>query len=406
MRATLLDDEPRHLGDLVDAAALEELCASVERLFGVPLRVVGVGDDEPVTASPSPEVTLDVSDVEHDGRVIARVVLGPYVADGGQEIDAEAPWVRAKPTAIARIAEHVRSTLGLLLASGYKVFLTSRLHLASVREAGRDLSAKAAELDEALSRLDELERLKASFLATVSHELRTPLTSIIGYSEMLAEGIGGTLTDEQQDFVQTVRSKSLQLLDLIVKLLDLSKLEGGAATPLFAEVPLADVAAEVMTSLAASASKKGVSLDLEREAESPVVMADRERLRQIVRHLVENAIKFTEPGGDVRVSVRVVTDANADEVGHAILAPVRRAAELRVCDTGRGVPEPERTRIFDPFYQVDQSSTREHGGAGLGLAIVRRLVEAHAGAVRVEPNDPRGAVFVVQLPLARGRAAH
>ena len=253
-----------------------------------------------------------------------------------------------------------------------------------------------------MTRLSELERLKTNFLATISHELRTPLTSIIGYSEMLAEGIGGSLTEEQREFVDTVRQKSVQLLELILRLLDLSKLESGAAAITYDDVVVADLVSEMIDASAPSAAKRSIRVIAEPEPERLAVIGDRERLRQIARHLIDNAIKFCEAGGEVRVSVQPAARSSPDDVGASLLLPVRDVVELRVADTGSGIPETDRQRIFDPFFQLDQSPTRRHGGAGVGLAIVRRLVEAHGGTVHVEANAPRGSVFVVGLPRANG----
>ena len=142
----------------------------------------------------------------------------------------------------------------------------------------------------------------------------------------------------------------------------------------------------------------------------PKLWADSDRLRQVLLNLGENAIKFTPQGGRVSFTaastiMQMAGDASAD-AGGAVLLPNRRlAVELRVSDTGVGIPEPERERVFDAFYQVDSSSTREAGGTGLGLSIVKRLVDAHDGLVRVESNQPTGAVFVVTLPCRRATLA-
>jgi len=285
-----------------------------------------------------------------------------------------------------------------VLWSGHKALLTSTMHLASMRESYRELSEKNEKLHEAYERLKELDRLKSNFIATVSHELRTPLTSIMGYSEMLAEGIAGPLSGEQADFVATIRTKSDQLLDLIVSLLDMSKLESGTFFVRPERVPIVEVLDDVISTLAPTASKKGVLLAVERSSdELPPVRGDADRLRQVFLNLTENAVKFTSPGGRVTLSASEGIDPR-DHEGVVLVAPIHRAIEVRVADTGVGIPRGERERVFAAFYQVDQSSTREQGGTGLGLAIVKRLVDAHNGAIRIEDNDPRGTVFVVTLP--------
>ncbi len=274
------------------------------------------------------------------------------------------------------------------------------MHLASVEESFAELLRKNAALEEAFDRLKELDQLKSGFLATISHELRTPLTSILGYSEMLAEGMCGPLTKDQLEFVQTIRMKGDQLLRLILSLLDLSKLESGTLRMHPIALPIEAILNDAITTVAPTAAKKGVRLVLEPLPPTPYLRADPDRLRQIFVNLVENAVKFTPKGGEVTLSAREIEASGTDERGVVLLAPVRRELEVRVRDSGIGIPPHERNRIFDPFYQVDQSSTREQGGAGLGLAIVKRIVEAHQGQIRVEENTPRGTTFVVRFPLS------
>jgi two-component system sensor histidine kinase BarA len=308
---------------------------------------------------------------------------------------------RAKAETVTRIASHLKAALDLILFSGHRALLTSHMHLASVKESYRELEDKNKKLQDAYDRLKELDRLKSNFLATVSHELRTPLTSIIGYSEMLAEGIAGTLVGEQKEFVQTIHEKGEQLLSLIMSLLDLSKLESGTMSVRTKPTDLKKVLETVQSTLAPTAQKKSVTLDVEVAPDVPEIRADAERLRQVFLNLVENAIKFTPKGGSVKLRARMLPSEAGDdaEAGFALLAPARAPVEVRVIDTGIGIPSRERARVFDPFYQVDSSSTREYGGTGLGLSIVKRLVDAHGGKITIEDNEPRGTVFVVLLPI-------
>jgi signal transduction histidine kinase len=284
------------------------------------------------------------------------------------------------------------------------------MHLASETESYRELQEKNAKLQEAYDRLKELDRLKSNFLATVSHELRTPLTSIIGYSEMLSEGIAGDLQGEQREFVGTIHEKGEQLLQLIMSLLDLSKLESGTLSMKRRSVAIASVLNDVVTTVTPNARKKGVRVVLEAEPKLIELRADPERLRQVFINLVDNALKFTPQGGTVTVKARNVQVSGAtgesddDEEGFALLAPAQTRLEVRVVDTGIGIPPKERAKVFDAFYQVDSSSTREYGGTGLGLSIVKRIVEAHGGSITIDENRPQGAVFIVTLPASSARA--
>ena len=449
------------LEDLLSRDGLTEMVKSAAELFGVPIRVFtedgklladaadsielyvylntsrnGRAALSEVVATvkslaPGPEGQADytcvtgalyrVAAIDYDSRQIGRMILGPFTP----EPDAEPPaklltldpqldpdnlrrlfrkLPRADEQTVSRVARHLARVLDLLLFSGHRALLTSNMHLASVRENFRELEDKNLKLQVAYDRLKELDRLKSNFLATVSHELRTPLTSIIGYSEMLVEGLAGDLSAEQRDFVQTIRDKGDQLLSLIKGLLDLSKLESGTMSLRKNNVDVAALVKDVVATMTPTARKKEVELALEVEKGLPGIWADAERLRQVLLNLTENAIKFTPVSGSVRLTAKIAgMDANAsgDAGGMVLLGARRTGVELRVSDTGIGIPESERARVFDAFYQVDSSSTREAGGTGLGLSIVKRLVDGHDGTVRIESNQPRGTVFVVTIPLKR-----
>lgn len=452
---------PPKMEELVDRDELREMAESFERLFGVPLRIISasgsllaassskvpiyeylseltqgrqayhqlvsdlrkraVSAGEPVDYSCFTGATYRIAPVEYDQTVIGRIVLGPFleapVSDLPESLRAADPKLdadRAKaelskspvvaPARTAEMCTHLISTLDLILFSGHKALMTSQMHLASVQESYRSVTQKKEELEEAYEKLKELDRLKSNFLATISHELRTPLTSIIGYSEMLAEGMGGQLTEDQLDFVQTIRTKGDQLLGLIMSLLDLSKLESGTMLMRRGDVSIRSVLSEASSTVTPTAAKKGVTVDIEVDDEMPAFRADPDRLRQVFINLAENAIKFTPKGGVVSLKAKAVEDSDSedDEAAFVLVAPLRRQVEIRVSDTGIGIADHERDRVFQPFYQVDQSSTREQGGTGLGLSIVKRIVEAHQGTVHVENNEPHGAVFVVRIPIGIG----
>ncbi len=454
--STSVDPSVR-LEDLVEREALAELCRNFFSLFGIGVRIYSrsgglivdsssehdmcglVNEDTTGRRACSgtvekvkktiPEAGVDeiepcfsgaayrISAITYEHRSVGRLILGPYLPHGLQEAPetlAEAApsqsadklrlallrMPRAKDETVSRIANHLRAALDLILFSAHKAHLASEMHLVSVRENYRELENKSAQLQVAYDRLRELDRLKSNFLATVSHELRTPLTSIIGYSEMLSGGMAGPLQPEQAQFVETIHEKSEQLLGLIRSLLDLSKLDSGTMHIQRRRVAVLPVLNEVVSTLLPHGRKKGVELKLDVESDLPEVTADPERLRQIMLNLVENAIKFTPMGGTVSVRARVVsTDVpGVEDLGFVLLSGAAPSVEIEVLDTGIGIPAREKKRIFDAFYQVDSSSTREHGGAGLGLSIVKRLVEAHSGTVTVADNAPTGSAFVVRLP--------
>jgi len=449
------------LEDLIDRDALDEMVKSFHELFAVPLRIFS--DEGKLLADTAQQIPLYaflssvkagrtalqdvagkvknlelseagsasfpcatgenyfVSAIAYDGKNIGRMILGPFISaalseppeallalDSGldparlRELFRTIP--RAEEDAVVKLARHLGRTLDLLLFSGHRALLTSNMHLASVRESFRELEDKNEKLQTAFDRLKELDRLKSNFLATVSHELRTPLTSIIGYSEMLVEGLAGEMTAEQHEFVQTIRDKGEQLLQLIKGLLDLSKLESGTMSLRKSQADVLSVLRDVAMTVTPAARKKEVEIAVEVENGLPLIWADAERLRQVFLNLTENAIKFTPPSGRVTLSAKLtsVDAAHPEDAGGLVILSARRTAiEFRVADTGIGIPEGERSRVFDAFYQVDSSSTREAGGTGLGLSIVRRLVDGHDGTVRIVDNEPRGTVFIVTIPVKR-----
>jgi signal transduction histidine kinase len=221
---------------------------------------------------------------------------------------------------------------------------------------------------------------------------------------MLTAGIAGELTQEQNDFIQTIQEKGSQLLELIKGLLDLTKLESGTLILRKTETSIGVLLDDVVQTFLPLARRKAVDLSASCEAGLPTVWGEPARLRQVFSNLTENAIKFTPTHGRIALSARLVTvSLPTDDDGPAVvMRNLRRTGiEVRVSDTGIGIAESERERVFDAFYQVDSSSTREQGGTGLGLSIVKRLVDAHDGSVTIESNNPSGTVFVVTLPCRR-----
>jgi signal transduction histidine kinase len=386
--AGLILQTPR-LDQLIDRATLLELCRSFFESFEVPVRVYGVEGalmarvpDEPVLPG-GKEHTLPI---EYEGSLIGELVVGPL------------PFPERRNN-LDKLSSHFSRMLDAVLFAGHKAFLASTMHLATASENYRELAQKNAHLQQAYDKLKELDRLKSTFLATMSHELRTPLTSIIGYSEMLASGMAGELSTTQREFVDTVRAKGDQLLELILTLLDVAKLEQDKLKLTLAELDPAELSLDVLRTVQPTASKKAIQLEHRIESKLPVMKVDKTRLRQVLLNLLDNAIKFTPKGGMVRLEVVSTTMAPAEDANAAVFNLPKRAVQFAVRDTGIGIPQAEYEKIFDAFYQVDGSATREHGGSGLGLSIVKRLVEGHGGTVEVESTVGHGTTFVVRIPV-------
>ncbi len=249
--------------------------------------------------------------------------------------------------------------------------------------------------------MKDSDRIKANFLATVSHELRTPLTSVLGYSEMLLEGLAGPLNDEQREYLQTVMVKGEQLLGLITTLLDVSRIESVGVELQRTAVDVHDLVRDVLQTLAPQGRRKRLQISTELPEELWKLDGDRDKLRQVLLNLVGNAIKFTPAYGEIKViGLNLPAEPGPRrrrDTGSGTHVP---RVKLSISDNGIGIPAELHEKVFDAFYQVDNSATREYEGSGLGLAIVRKFVEAHGGQVWVENGPERGAIFHLILPAA------
>jgi signal transduction histidine kinase len=223
---------------------------------------------------------------------------------------------------------------------------------------------------------------KSQFLANMSHELRTPLNAVLGYAELLADGIYGVLTEKARGVLERIQSNGKHLLGLINDVLDLSKIEAGQLTLTIEDYAMPAVVHSVVSATESLAKAKGLALVASVPRALPMGRGDERRLTQVLLNLVGNAIKFTDKGS-VGIEVALADDC----------------FELAVKDTGPGIAEADQARIFEEFQQVDNSNTRQKGGTGLGLAISRRIVEMHGGAIRVRSELGKGSTFVVVVPV-------
>jgi signal transduction histidine kinase len=249
------------------------------------------------------------------------------------------------------------------------------------RRTAQQLRALNAELERA-------SKAKSDFLASMSHELRTPMNAILGFTEMIRDGIYGDIPDDIREPVGDIHTCGKQLLGLINNVLDLSKIEAGRMDLALGDYVVDDVVSPVRQALHALAAAKGLDLAVTIPAETPLCFGDGKRLTQCVMNLAGNALKFTREG---RVEVRV--EVQDDDLLFA------------VADTGIDIPAEQVGHIFEEFRQADVTVSREFGGTGLGLSITRKLVELHGGRIWVESVEGKGSTFFFRVPVRLAREA-
>lgn len=242
----------------------------------------------------------------------------------------------------------------------------------------RRVQERTVELQEALRKLTELNQLKANFIANISHELRTPMTHIKGYLELLVSEALGTLNAEQKKAAQVSQRAAARLEGLIESLILFSLAARGEMTLKLMPVYLNYVAADVVDYTRSKATDRQVKVEVEVPPDIPPVLADEEKITWAILQLLDNAIKFTPAGGQARLTVR-------PEPGGLVV--------IEVSDTGIGIPPERMSELFEPFHQLDSSPTRRYGGAGLGLALVKEILNAHGSTIEVESEPGKGSTF-------------
>ena len=265
----------------------------------------------------------------------------------------------------------------LAVSAGVGAWLVGRVRVLARREhlARQDVERARAELEE-------VSRHKSAFLANMSHELRTPMNAIIGFSDVLDQGMAGELTDKQRRYVEDIRGSGHHLLGLINDVLDIAKIEAGRYELDVTRFALGDALLEAKRLVTDRAAEAGVTLTSDIDQSVGWIDADPRKVRQILLNLLSNAVKFTPHGG--RVDLRAsMSNGNY---------------EISVVDTGIGIPPADQDSIFDEFTRLNGGSTE---GTGLGLALARRFVELHGGRIFVDSAPGRGSTFTFTLPAQR-----
>jgi signal transduction histidine kinase len=239
------------------------------------------------------------------------------------------------------------------------------------------------EIQEKSRQLEVANKHKSEFLANMSHELRTPLNAIIGFSEVLMDRMFGAVNEKQADYLKDIHESGRHLLSLINDILDLSKIEAGRMELELSSFDLPSALSNAMTLVRERAQRHGIRLGLEVDARLGEFQGDERKVKQILLNLLSNAVKFTPDGGRIEVSAKLDTTQ----------------VEVAVRDTGIGIAPEDQQAVFEEFKQVGRDYTRKAEGTGLGLALTKRFVELHGGAIRLESSPGKGSTFTFTLPV-------
>lgn len=255
--------------------------------------------------------------------------------------------------------------------------------VADLARSNRDLDKSSQEIKEANNRLRELDEIKSHFISAASHELRTPLTSIKGYVEAVLEDEVGPLNEKQKEFLGYVKTSTERLHRLLNELLDISKIESGQVKMNKDRTNVKELLREETMIFKTQAANKEIALTLELDAHLREIYCDADKIKEVMDNLLSNAIKYTGKGGKVKIA------AKNFETG----------VQINIQDTGIGVPKEDLMRIFEPFQHIEKNGTDDEDSTGLGLTLVKRIVEAHDGNVFVKSEEGRGSIFSVILPI-------
>jgi len=353
-------------------------------------------EDGGVHVGKTPEVDYAAVPLARNGQVVEMVYATRSIPDSGL-------WARAGATfdLLARfwwqflVAGAVASAIALLIARWFARGMTQPLrdmaaaarrmevgdYRARVHTRSRDeVGQLAAAFNRMSAELENLEQSRRDLVANVSHELKTPIAAIRAHLENLLDGV----ERPEPQTLEVMLTQTERLGRLVEQLLDLSRLESGEVPLQREEVPVAPLVSRVVSEIEVARPSSDVTIGRDIDTDLPALEADAARVHQVLFNLVDNAVRFTPPGGAVTIGAHRVN-------GHV---------EISVADTGSGIPSEALPRLFERFYRVDTARSREDGGTGIGLAIARSIVEAHGGHIHAESKMGKGSVFTFDLPAA------
>ena len=299
------------------------------------------------------------------------ILVAPLISSGGEEIgylSLDNPTSGLVP--------------GVVDVRQFEFLVQQAATAMETAEVCESLARNNTDLQVVSEKLKSLHDMKNNFVANVSHELRTPLTSISAYTELLQQNMASMTDEVRAEFLKVIQTESQKLTDQINDILELGNMENGRPRETQAEIDIVSLAQRLEDSWKSRARDMNIALEMETSTSSLMLFADGILIQQMMGHLLSNAFKFTQSQGRVLIKI--------EETGTAV--------RLVVEDTGIGIPEDQLGEIFDRFYQVDGSATREHNGQGVGLAICRDIVNHHDGRIWAENVEPAGARFTVLLP--------
>jgi signal transduction histidine kinase/CheY-like chemotaxis protein len=335
-----------------------------------------------------------------------------FKASRGIEDIYELTYIRKDGTRFPAVVSvtSLRDSVGEII--GYLLIGTDntvRKQIEAARDSERDRFEQT--LQEKNVELAHASRMKSEFLATMSHELRTPLNAIIGFSEALKDGMVGEMNGNQGEYVADIFSSGQHLLSLINDILDLSKIEAGMMALELESVDLNNLLANSLSIVRERAARQRIRLDLDIEGGLHSLQLDMRKTKQVIYNLLSNAVKFSAHGGRVLVSARRVSRATVGTLAGAwpqhnfplLDKGYQEFVEICVSDEGIGIPAASLSKLFQSFTQIDSSLARRFEGTGLGLAMVRQLVELHGGTVAVASSEGEGTCVVAWLPLVESQ---
>jgi two-component system, NarL family, sensor histidine kinase BarA len=447
---------PVRLGQLLDAQGVEDILQSFYALFRIPVRILDEeGDSVARSRKPTPlndylgelsearrqladlnqqlrsqdpgdsgefsvvaftGATYHVAMIGHDGRRIGRFILGPFITPAVRgapaSLAASDPRIdaahaaelllglpRVREDTVKAIARHLAVTLDVLIFAGHRALLSEYMHLSTVQENRRQLSARDEGLLAAEERLAESGKVQAHFLFTALSALEGPLTTILGHSDALTRS--EHVPAEQREVVLGIRQRASQLRGLSNRLLDFSRVDSGSLALECKSIAIGPLIERVVARLGALAPDRARDIAVSSGQDLPPLCADPSSLEQVLMLIGENALRFAADG-EISIVVNRASDLD-DADGMVLLGGPPERLEIRVSDSGIGIPDAEKERVFEPFYQPPggpDGAFVPGSGSGLGLAIARRLIKAQGGSIRVEDNRPRGTSVIVTLPVS------